>query len=196
MIELELITQAKSGDTFACNQVIKQYESLIEGKVKAKGYHYYSFDYQELMQCGRLAVYKSIISFDEKKNVKFATFVSHVIDNELINYLRKLNTQKQKANLNTLPINNQGEMEVTNKEGEVTFVPFESDLKTPENEILDNETLNYALREVGLKLSDMEFDILKLQLQGLKQKEIADTLHISPKSVENALARIRTKISI
>jgi DNA-binding transcriptional regulator LsrR (DeoR family) len=30
----------------------------------------------------------------------------------------------------------------------------------------------------------------------LKQKEIADNLHISIKSVENALARIRTKINI
>ncbi|MBQ4558295.1 MAG: sigma-70 family RNA polymerase sigma factor [Clostridia bacterium] len=196
MEELELITKAKNGDTFACNQVIKQYENLIESKVNARGYHYYSYDYQELLQCGRLAVYKSILSFDNKKRVKFATFVSRVIDNELINYLRQLNTQKQKANLNTLPINNQGEMEITNHDGETTFVPFESDLKSPENEIIDNETLTYALHEVGLKLSDMEFDILKLQLQGLKQKEIADILHIPVKSVENALTRIRTKIPI
>ena len=57
-------------------------------------------------------------------------------------------------------------------------------------------TSEKMLAKLGLKLSDMEFDILKLQLQGLKQKEIAQTLHISLKSVENALSRIRTKINI
>ena len=193
--ENNLINQAKQGDMYACNQVIKCYENLIESKVKAKGYYYYSFDYPELIQCGRLAVYKSILAYDEK-SAKFSTFVSHVIDNELINYLRKLNSQKQKINSDTIPLNNQGEIEVTNDNGNTSYIPCESDNKTPEKQVIDEEALNYAIKEVGLKLSDMEFDILKLQLQGLKQKEIANLLHISPKSVENAIARIRTKINI
>ncbi len=193
--EKELITQAKNGDMYACNQVIKLYENIIEAKVKAKGYYYYSFDYPELIQCGRLAVYKSILSYDFKTS-KFSTFVSHVIDNELINYLRRLNSHKQKINSDTIPLNNQGEIEIMTDDGNTQYIPFESDNKTPEKQVIDEEALNYAIKEVGLKLSDMEFDILKLQLQGLKQKEIAETLHISLKSVENAIARIRTKINI
>jgi len=192
--EKTLITQAKNGDMYACNQVIKLYENLIEAKVKAKGYYYYSFDYPELIQCGRLAVYKSILAYDDTAS-KFSTFVNHVIDNELINYLRKLNSNKQKINSDTIPLNNQGEIEVVSDNG-TTYIPCESDNKTPEKQVIDEEALNYAIKEVGLKLSDMEFDILKLQLQGLKQKEIAETLHITLKSVENAIARIRTKINI
>jgi len=195
MDEKELITQAKNGDTYAVNQVIKSYENLIENKVKAKGYHYYSYDYPELVQCGRLAVYKSILTYSEGK-AKFSTYVSHVIENELINYLRKLSSQKQKINSDTLPLNNQGEIEVVGDSGDASYIPLTSEDKTPERQVIDDETLNYALKEVGLKLSDMEFDILKLKLQGLKQREIADSLHIPPKSVENAMARIRTKINI
>ena len=195
MDEKELITQAKNGDMYAVNQVIKSYENLIEAKVKARGYNYYSYDYPELVQCGRLAVYKSILTYDGGK-AKFATFVSHVIENELINYLRKLSSQKQKINSDTLPLNNQGEIEVVGNDGDSSYIPLTSEDKTPEKQLIDEESLNYALKEVGLKLSDMEFDILKLQLQGLKQREIADTLHIQLKSVENAMARIRTKINI
>ena len=195
MEESFLIEQAKAGDTYACNQIIKQYEKLIESKVKAKGYHYYSFDYQELLQCGRLAVYKSILAFDHKSS-KFSTFVSHVIDNELINYLRKLNSQKQKINSDTIPLNNQGEIEYISDAGDTSYIPMSSDEKNPERQVIDEEALAYAIKEVGLKLSDMEFDILKLKLAGLKQREIANNLHISLKSVENALARIRTKINI
>lgn len=195
MEEKILIEQAKAGDTYACNQIIKQYENLIESKVKAKGYHYYSYDYQELLQCGRLAVYKSILAYDNSSS-KFSTFVSHVIDNELINYLRKLNSQKQKINSDTIPLNNQGEIEYINDIGDTSYIPVSSDDKSPERQLIDEEALAYAIKEVGLKLSDMEFDILKLKLSGLKQKEIADNLHISIKSVENALARIRTKINI
>ena len=131
MNEEELIAQAKAGDMYACNQLIKQYENLIEAKVKAKGYHYYSFDYQELLQCGRLAVYKSILAYDDKKS-KFSTFVSHVIENELINYLRKLSSQKQKINSDTLPLNNQGEIEVTSNNGDTSYIPYQSADKTPE----------------------------------------------------------------
>ncbi len=195
MDEETLLEQAKNGDTFACNQVIKNYENLIESKVKAKGYHYYSYDYQELMQAGRLACYKAIMAYNPK-SAKFSTFVSHVIDNELINYLRKLNSLKSKINSDTIPINNQGELEVISYTGDTSYIPFQSEIDTPEKQIIDDETLSYAIKEVGLKLSDMEFDILKLKLQGLKQKEIADSLHIAVKSVENALARIRTKIDI
>ncbi len=195
MSEKELITQAKNGDMFAVNQVIKSYENLIEQKVKAKGYHYYSYDYPELIQCGRLAVYKSILSYDNDK-AKFSTFVSHVIENELINYLRRLKTQKQKINSDTLPVNNQGEIEMVGDGGDASYIPLTSEEKSPERQVIDEEALSYALKEVGLKLSDMEFDILKLQLQGLKQKEIADTLHIPLKSVENAVSRIKTKIHI
>ena len=195
MEEKLLIEQAKGGDTFACNQIIKQYENLIESKVKAKGYHYYSYDYQELIQCGRLAVYKSILAYDNKSS-KFSTFVSHVIDNELINYLRKLNSQKQKINSDTIPLNNQGEIEYISDAGDTSYFPVSTEDTSPERQLIDEEALAYAIKEVGLKLSDMEFDILKLKLAGHKQKEIADTLHISIKSVENALARIRTKINI
>ncbi len=195
MTEEELIAKAKSGDMYACNQLIKSYEPLIEAKVHARGYHYYSYDYQELLQCGRLAVYKSILNYKDTR-AKFATFVSHVIENELVNYLRQLNTQKQKINSDALPINSQGEIEVTTAGGDTNYIPYQSDERTPESQVIADEDISYALKEVGLKLSDMEFDILKLYLQGIKQKEIAEDLHISLKSVENAIARIRTKINI
>ena len=36
MDEKKCLMEAKNGDTFACNQIIKHYENLIEAKVKAK----------------------------------------------------------------------------------------------------------------------------------------------------------------
>ncbi len=195
-IDKSMLQAAKDGDTYACNQIIKTYENIIEQKVKAKGYFYYSDDYQELLQCGRLAVYKGILAYNDRRNASFDTFVNHIIDNELINYLKKLNTQKQKINSNTLPLNNQGEVEMTGDNGDTMTVPYEFNTKTPESELIDEESLSYTLRELGLKLSDMEFDILKLKISGCNNKEIAETLHINIKSVENAVARIKTKIDL
>jgi len=54
--------------------------------------------------------------------------------------------------------------------------------------------LRLIKESIDTLLSDYERDILKLFLQGLSYEVIANKLSTSPKSVDNAIQRIRGKL--
>ena len=77
-------------------------------------------------------------------------------------------------------------------------VPLESklsasDLTVEEHQDLREECEN-LLRRVDTKLSQNERTVLYLFLSGLSYREIAERLGKTPKSVDNALQRVRHKL--
>ena len=70
-----------------------------------------------------------------------------------------------------------------------------SELDDPEQLMINQENLVQFLEKVKQKLSDLECEVLDLYLSGLNYQQIAEELEKSPKSIDNALQRIKTKIS-
>ena len=60
--------------------------------------------------------------------------------------------------------------------------------------VIGREFNDERVGELLEKLSPMEQQVLKLYLDGLDYKEIAEALQKSPKSIDNALQRIRRKV--
>ena len=69
-----------------------------------------------------------------------------------------------------------------------------SDEQTPEQIFIDKERLEAVLADVNNVLSPLERKILFSHLGGCDYQTIADSLHISLKSVDNALQRVRRKL--
>ena len=66
--------------------------------------------------------------------------------------------------------------------------------KSPEELLIDRENLERLRTEIWTVLSPMEKKILQSYLDGESYTEIASGLNRSPKSVDNALQRIRRKL--
>ena len=66
---------------------------------------------------------------------------------------------------------------------------------TPENNFLEKEGLYELIGFLQKELTDLEQDVLMLRLQGFSYREITDILTIQPKAVDNAIQRVRKKIS-
>ena len=64
----------------------------------------------------------------------------------------------------------------------------------PEQQFLGQEELKRVLDDLERILSPMEKRIFFAYLGGFDYQTIADTLHISQKSVDNALQRVRKKL--
>lgn len=73
MTELELIKSAKEGNQRALARVIKQYEPLIHKTARKYGWMASSHSYDDLMQEGRLGLYKAIQKFQPERGYKFMT---------------------------------------------------------------------------------------------------------------------------
>ena len=65
----------------------------------------------------------------------------------------------------------------------------------PEVLLIDREKAASLLQSTRKQLSDFEVKILGYYLDGLTCREIAETVGKSPKSVDNAVQRIRRKIA-
>ena len=59
--------------------------------------------------------------------------------------------------------------------------------------MVDKENTVFLLEKLSEVLSKLEEEVLDLYLSGKDYKEIAEMLERSPKSIDNALGRIKTK---
>ena len=66
--------------------------------------------------------------------------------------------------------------------------------KSPEELLIDQESAESLQDRIEALLSPMEYGILQRYLNGENYVQIAEGLERSPKSIDNALQRIRRKI--
>ena len=97
----------------------------------------------------------------------------------MIARLRKNNAQKAIPEELLIPID----------EAEVLYA------QSPESILIEKEDLKNLKENIKLELSNMEYAVLQLFLEGKSYSEISKQMQITEKSVDNALARIRKKIA-
>ena len=64
----------------------------------------------------------------------------------------------------------------------------------PEEIIIDRENVSRIEKNLFAYLSEMETKVLELYLDGMTYQEIAVYMDKSPKSIDNALQRIKNKL--
>lgn len=132
---------------------------------------------EDLVQEGLIGLYKAVRLFDPTLS-SFATFARLCIRSALIDGVRKVHDQGQPLDL--------AELEDT--------IPA-SPTETPERILMGKEDLQELLQKVDRALSPLERRIFGLHLHGKSISEIALIVGKERKSVENALFRLRKKLS-
>ena len=89
--------------------------------------------------------------------------------------------------------------ETTHTDEQKENVPLENVLQSgqlsdPEKMLIDRENVEYIEQMIQSRLSSFEKQVLDLYLKGEGYVEIGRILGKSPKSIDNALQRIRAKI--
>ena len=189
--ENNLIALAKSGDEAAREQLFNNYKQLVSAVVR----HYFLIggDQDDLMQEGSYGLFKAITNFDETKNDNFGAYAKTLIEHQVINAIKSDNALKNSMLNQSLNLNNQGFVSYDDDDdGPIFAVP--SNKLTPENLILSNEGTKNIAKEIKNVLSNYELKVLKLYLKGLNYNDIAGLIDATPKSVDNALNRIKNKL--
>ena len=62
-------------------------------------------------------------------------------------------------------------------------------------EVIGQESANELMQRIMLALSSFEITVLKMYVDGLSYLEIGEKLNKTPKSIDNALQRIKRKIT-
>ena len=189
----ELIELYKEGNELAIDYLFIKYKNLV--RKKAKAMFIVGGDNDDLIQEGMIGLYKAIRDYDESKEASFRTFASMCINRQMCTAVTTSNRMKHSP-LNgyislDMPVTSEKEEDNT-KLSDLLYSAVE---QNPEKIFIDWESTDFIESTIGNVLSKYEKQVLLLQMEGLDYIKIADKLGKTAKSVDNALQRIRNKLS-
>lgn len=190
--DYELIQYISENNEEANNIMFKKYEPLIIGIAK-KMFKYgskYGLELNDLIQEGMLALSDAITNFSDQKEAIFYTYAKTCVERKMISLVISSNRLKHRI------LNESISIESTNDNGETTNLEylFKDDRDNPENILLSEEYEKELIKKAEKILTTFELQVFELKLNGFDYREIAEMLDKEPKSIDNALQRIKNKI--
>ena len=192
--EEELIVSAQNGNEEAMAVLLERYKSLV--RALSRPLFLIDGDQDDLLQEGMIGLYKAIQTFQDQKNASFETFTTLCIKRQLYSAIKASNRKKNIPLNSYISIDNA--QDPTNAELEKIFVTDAAQAmrqKSPEDIIIGQENVENTQKKMFMHLSNMEKQVLELFLQGLTYQEIAQKMEKSPKTIDNALQRIKKKVA-
>ena len=177
----------------AMDFLLEKYKKNV--RRKARTLYLVGGDNDDLMQEGMIGLLKAVSSFNCEKEASFATYAELCISRQLYNTIKASN-RKKNSPLNSYvslysPIDQNEEIEHHSVLADVLLA---KDTLNPEDIFIDKETTSMIEYELGKRLSSYEKKVLGFYLEGLNYQEIAKELDKTPKSIDNALSRIKSKL--
>lgn len=182
-----LVALCKKGNENAIEQLFLRYKPILQKLTR--GYFLLGSDEDDLMQEAMIGLYKAILSFDAASAASFKTFASICVRRNILSAIKKSNTLKNKILNDSLSLS--GFM-ANDDDDALLFLPYEP--KNTDEMIMEDESFEETKKEILKKLSKLELKILGLYLKGEPYQQIATSLSITTKSVDNALSRIKNKL--
>ncbi|MEG1874788.1 MAG: sigma-70 family RNA polymerase sigma factor [Angelakisella sp.] len=175
-----LVSLVLSGSPQAEAELVTRYLPLI--RHKAAGYTLPGMELDDIVQEGFLGFIRAIRLYDSTKS-QFSTFASICITSSMATAAKSALSQKGLPLRNYLPL-----------DGDELSASLQDAVQSPEGQLADSEQAAALLRRIDTTLSLMEQQVLRLYLTGHSYQAISAKLSISPKTVDNALQRVRRKL--
>lgn len=187
----ELLRRLKSGERVVTDYLMEKYKFLV--RKKAKAMYLIGGENDDLIQEGMIGLFKAIRDYDGDKDASFYSFADLCISRQIYSAVQASRRQKH------IPLNTYISLYSNTLTSEGAKIPLEDVLqsmqeKNPEEMIIDQESADRIEAKLELALSDFEQEVLGLYMVGNSYTQIADIMNKNPKSVDNALQRIRIKI--
>ena len=180
----ELSALARQGSRDAEEILVKRYTRLV--RQLSRPYYLAGGDSDDLIQEGMIGLMCGVREYDEEKPASFRTFAEICIRNRLYSAVRAAARDKH------TPLNQSVPLEIPFFDGQSPMFGAMAG-ENPEDLIIGREGVQDALSDVRKQLSDFEAKILGYYLDGLTIREMAKAVSRSPKSVDNAVQRVRRK---
>ncbi len=186
----QLVELTQKGDAAAEETLLIRYKAVV----RAKGGIYYiaGGDGNDIAQEGMIGLVKAIRSYDPAQGASFSTYAQLCITRQIISAIRGASREKH-APLNEalsldLPV---GAAEDGSTLADVIPAGPASD---PELAAVNTEILKVVLQPKNASFSKLEHVVIRYMVAGKNCREIADLTGKTPKQIDNAVQRVRSKI--
>lgn len=191
MTDEQLLCDYKNGNQEIMDYLMVKYKSMV--RKKARAMYLLGGENEDLIQEGMIGLIKAVRDFDVTQKTSFSSFAELCVSRQMYSAIEASNRKKH------LPLNSYVSLyEDSEQEGEGRSLPLIDTIESskendPEVLYFGKEYTEAFVEQLKELLSPLENHVLYLHLMGTDYRTIAELLGKSPKSVDNALQRIKTK---
>jgi RNA polymerase sporulation-specific sigma factor len=191
MQDREIVARAQHGEEQAAEFLLYKYRNLVRTKVKS--YFLVGAEKEDLLQVGMIGLWQAIVDFRCDRAISFPAFAKVCIQRHIITAIKTATRQKQMP-LNT-SLSLESPAEENGNDWNLSDILPSSEALDPEEMVLQGEDTRHLHELLQQVLSDFEWRVLAGYQIGKSYREIAIELRCKTKSVDNALARIKRKVT-
>ena len=191
MTDEQLLCDYKNGNQEIMDYMMVKYKSMV--RKKARAMYLLGGENEDLIQEGMIGLIKAVRDFDVTQKTSFSSFAELCVSRQMYSAIEASNRKKH------LPLNSYVSLYEDSEEvGEGRSLPLIDTIESskendPEVLYFGKEYTEAFAEQLKELLSPLENHVLYLHLMGTDYRTIAELLGKSPKSVDNALQRIKTK---
>lgn len=168
--DAQLAARAQAGDSAATEILLNRYKSMVSAR--ARRFFLADGETEDLVQEGMIALHYAIGKYKPAEGKSFKNFAYLCVTSRIISALRAADKRL---------------------EGDAALFELVEE-GTPEDYLIDGEERAEFDGMLMKELTDFEYRVMKLYLEGRRYTEIAEATGKDKKSIDNALARSKKKL--
>lgn len=169
------IAEAAAGDEEAFSCVMRRMAPIVRSQIQR--FDFLPLGSDDLMQECMLGLLAAVRSYRPDGGAVFTTYATACIHNRLVSLARRYSSRV----CDTLPYDD-------------SEIPDAEDAD-PASRVLMQEDADRLQHQLHTRLTALEYDVLMARLSDCSYKQIAERLGVSTKAVDNAVQRLRRKLS-
>lgn len=188
MTDEQLIRMLRDGDCAIIDFLMEKYKGLV--RKEAKAMYLLGGENDDLIQEGMIGLFKAVQDYDVNQETSFYSFARLCVTRQLYSAIESSKRKKHSPLNSYISLYEKENAE----EGTNLLDTIEADGESnPEQAFLSKDNARRFEEKLEESLSDLEKRVLYLHLMGTDYRTIAGLLDKSPKTVDNAIQRIKSK---
>ncbi|MGI8775803.1 MAG: RNA polymerase sporulation sigma factor SigH [Acidimicrobiales bacterium] len=187
----DLVALFRQGHLEALELLFERYRRFT--RAKARSYYLVGADRDDIEQEGLIGLFKAVRDYRQERESSFRAFAELCVTRQIMTAIKSASRRKHQ------PLNQYVSLSgVRSSDGidERTVDDLLDDHRVPDpaDMVVSSEGMDEMRTRMAEMLSQLEVDVLHLYLEGRSYQDIGDELERHPKSIDNALQRIKRKL--
>ena len=184
-----LVIKAKQGDFESMEHILQCFKPKVTAICRE--YFLIGSDFDDILQEGMIGLYKAVVGYNVDKNDNFASFAAMCVHHQIQNAVKIANSKRNQPLNNYISISVDGGITASEDSPKIML---EADDKCAEQLSLDKERERILYKKVKDVLTNLQYNILLMYLNGYSYSEMAVKHGITNKNIDNHIQAIKRKL--
>lgn len=187
----QLIADLRNGESEIMDYLMVKYKYMV--RQKARAMYLMGGENEDLIQEGMIGLIKAVRDYDPSQGASFSSFAELCVSRQMYTAIEASQRKKHLPLNSYVSLYEEGENMEDGKGLPLIDLIEPTVENDPEALYFGKEYTEEFAEQLQKNLSALERHVLYLHLMGTDYRAIAELLEKSPKTIDNAIQRIRTK---